>query len=125
MQKSSQDSLGINDIICNIDLIERSLLHMPTCQKCGYKWGWIEAFLKMFSFKKRLRCSSCDSSQYVSKKTRMLLSLFIFISLLIVPFISYGVPKGYVLAFEIVAYALVIIMMPFIYKLSNKDEPMW
>jgi hypothetical protein len=55
----------------------------------------------------------------------MLLSLFIFISLLIVPFISYGVPKGYVLAFEIAAYALVIILMPFIYKLSNKDEQMW
>lgn len=61
---------------------------MPTCQQCGYKWGWIEAFFKM----------------------------------------SYGVPKGYVLAFEIVAYALVIILMPFmpfIYKLSNKDEKMW
>ncbi|MFJ7367746.1 TIGR04104 family putative zinc finger protein [Peribacillus frigoritolerans] len=125
MQLSIQDSLGINDIICNIDLIERSLLHMPTCQQCGYKWGWIEAFLKMFTVKKKLRCSSCDSSQYVSKKTRMLLSLFIFISLLIVPLISYGVPKGYVLAFEIVAYALVIILMPFIYKLSNKDEQMW
>jgi archaellum biogenesis protein FlaJ (TadC family) len=55
----------------------------------------------------------------------MLLSLFIFISLLIVPLISYGVPKGYVLAFEIAAYALVIILMPFIYKLSNKDEQMW
>lgn len=24
MQQTSQDSLGINDIICNIDLIERS-----------------------------------------------------------------------------------------------------
>ena len=62
---------------------------------------------------------------YVSKKIRKLLSLFIFISLLIVPLISYGVPKGFVLAFEIVAYALVIILTPFIYKLSNKDEQMW
>ncbi|MCR8869525.1 hypothetical protein MRBLBA21_004540 [Peribacillus frigoritolerans] len=82
---------------------------MPTCQQCGYKWGWIEAFFKMFTFKKKLRCSPYDSSQYVSKKIRMLLSLFIFISLLIVPLISYGIPKGCVLAFEIAAYALVII----------------
>ncbi|USK77615.1 hypothetical protein LIT31_21785 [Peribacillus frigoritolerans] len=98
---------------------------MPTCQQCGYKWGWIEAFFKMFTFSKKLRCPSCDSSQYVSRKTKKLLSLYIFISLLIVPFISSGVPKGYVLAFEIVAYALVIILMPFIYKLSNKDEQIW
>ncbi|MGE8022156.1 TIGR04104 family putative zinc finger protein [Peribacillus frigoritolerans] len=125
MELSGQVSLGINDIICNIDLIERRLLHMPICQHCGYKWGWIEAFLKMFTLKKKLRCPSCDSSQYVSKKSRKLLSLLIFISLLFVPLVSFGVPKGYVLAFEIVAYALVIILMPFIYKLSNKDEPMW
>ncbi|MFE3976229.1 MULTISPECIES: TIGR04104 family putative zinc finger protein [unclassified Peribacillus] len=98
---------------------------MPTCQHCGYKWGWIETFFKMFTFKNKLSCPSCDSSQYVSKKSRNQLSLFSFIPLLILPSISFGVPKGYVLAFEIVAYALVLILMPFIYKLSNKDEPMW
>ncbi|MCP1493066.1 hypothetical protein J2Y73_003097 [Peribacillus frigoritolerans] len=25
---------------------------MPTCQLCGYKWGWKEAFFKMFTIKK-------------------------------------------------------------------------
>ncbi|MDM5455448.1 TIGR04104 family putative zinc finger protein [Peribacillus simplex] len=98
---------------------------MPICQHCGYKWGWIETFLKMFTFKNKLSCPSCDSSQYVSKKSRNQLSLFSFIPLLILPSIAFGVPKGYVLSFEIVAYALVLILMPFIYKLSNKDEPMW
>ncbi|MGZ9819800.1 TIGR04104 family putative zinc finger protein [Peribacillus simplex] len=101
------------------------MFHIPICQHCGYKWGWIEAFFKMFTFKKKLRCLSCNSSQYVSKKSRKQLSLFIFISLLIVPLVSFVVPKGYVLSFEIVAYALVIILMPFLYKLSIKDEPMW
>ncbi|MDF9763510.1 CXXC-20-CXXC protein [Peribacillus simplex] len=98
---------------------------MPICQHCGYKWGWIETFFKMFTFKNKLSCPSCDSSQYVSKKSRNQLSLFSFIPLLILPSISFGVTKGYVLSFEIVAYALVLILMPFIYKLSNKDEPMW
>ncbi|WP_413015712.1 TIGR04104 family putative zinc finger protein [Peribacillus phoenicis] len=64
---------------------------------CGYKWGWIEAFLKMFTFKKKLRCPSCDSSQYISKKSRKLLSLFI--SLLFVPLVSFGVPKKLCLSF--------------------------
>lgn len=125
MELKRQVSLGINNIICNMDLFKRRLFHMPICQHCGNKWSWIEAFFKMFTFKKKLRCLSCGSSQYVSKKSRKLISLFIFISLLIVPVVSFGVPKGYVLAFEIVVYALVIILMPFIYKLSNKDEPMW
>ncbi|WP_430178012.1 TIGR04104 family putative zinc finger protein [Peribacillus simplex] len=79
----------------------------------------------MFTFKNKLSCPSCDSSQYVSKKSRNQLSLFSFIPLLILPSISFGVRKGYVLAFVIVAYALLLILMPFIYKLRNKDEAMW
>ncbi|MEW5596520.1 TIGR04104 family putative zinc finger protein [Peribacillus frigoritolerans] len=63
---------------------------MPICQHCDYKWGWIETFFKMFTFKNKLRCSSYDSYQYVSKKSRNQLILFSFIPLLILPSVSFG-----------------------------------
>jgi CXXC-20-CXXC protein len=98
---------------------------MPICQHCGYNWNWKETFNKMFTFKSKLRCPSCASFQYVSKKSRNQLSLIVIIPLLILPLVSFGVPIGYILAFELVANALVLIWMPFIFKLSNKEEPMW
>lgn len=99
---------------------------MPTCQSCGHKWSWKETFVKMFTFKNKLRCPSCNSLQYVSKKSRNQLSLFAFAPYLIsIPLVSFGVPIGYILALDLVAYALVFIWMPFLYELSNKDEPMW
>lgn len=98
---------------------------MPICQHCGYKWSWKETFVKMFTFKNKLRCPSCDSFQYVSKKSKNQFSLILFIPLLFLPLVSFGVPKGYILAFELIVYALMLILMPFLYKLSNKDEPMW
>ncbi|HWI48225.1 MAG TPA: TIGR04104 family putative zinc finger protein [Rummeliibacillus sp.] len=99
---------------------------MPICQQCGYKWSWKETFVKMFTFKNKLKCSSCDSIQYVSKKSRNQLSLFGFIpSLILVPLVSFGVPKGYIVAFGLVAYALLSIWIPFLIKLCEKDEPMW
>ncbi|WP_445669217.1 TIGR04104 family putative zinc finger protein [Margalitia sp. FSL K6-0131] len=102
------------------------MFQIPICQQCGYKWSWKETFVKMFTFKNKLRCPSCDSFQYVSKKSRNQLSLFVvFIPLLIVPLVSFGISKYFILTFELVAFALVLIWMPFLYKLSNKDDPMW
>ncbi|MBB2479389.1 hypothetical protein H5P36_04245 [Bacillus sp. APMAM] len=46
------------------------MFQIPICQQCGYKWSWKETFVKMFTFKNKLRCPSCDSFQYVSKKSR-------------------------------------------------------
>ncbi|MGE7907192.1 TIGR04104 family putative zinc finger protein [Peribacillus sp. NPDC094092] len=98
---------------------------MPTCQNCGYKWRWRETFVKIFTFKSRLKCSLCEGFQYVSKKSRNRLSLVVFTPFLIwIPLVSFGVPKSYILASELVSYVLVFVLMPFLYKLSNKEEPM-
>lgn len=99
---------------------------MPTCQHCGHKWSWKETFLKMFMFKNKIRCSSCDSLQYISKKSRSKFSLVALTPCFIsVPVVSFGVPIGYTLAIELVAFALALIWMPFLCELSNQDEPMW
>ena len=99
---------------------------MPTCQSCGHKWSWKGTFVRMFTLKNKLRCPSCDSLQYVSKKSRNQISFITFAPFLIwIPLISFGVPQGYILFFELVAYVLVFMGMPFLCELSNKDEPMW
>lgn len=99
---------------------------MPICQSCGYKWSWRETFVRMFTFKSKLQCPSCDSVQFISKKSRNQLSLFGFVPFLIwIPLISFGIHSGYILTLELVAYAIVFIWMPFLYKLTNKDESMW
>ncbi|GIN72970.1 hypothetical protein J14TS2_34450 [Bacillus sp. J14TS2] len=99
---------------------------MPSCQNCGYKWSWKETFTKMFTFKNKLKCPYCDAFQYISKKSRNQLRLFVFIPFLIwVPLASFGVSLGTILSLELVAYALVCIGVPFLYRLSNEDEPMW
>ncbi|MBM7585131.1 CXXC-20-CXXC protein [Bacillus pakistanensis] len=99
---------------------------MPVCQNCGFKWSWRETFIKMFTFKNKLLCSSCNAHQYLSKKSRNQLSLFAFLPFLIwIPLVSSGVPFGYVLTLEFILYALVLVYMPYLYKLSNIEEPMW
>jgi CXXC-20-CXXC protein len=99
---------------------------MPICQNCGCKWTWRETFAKMFTFKNIIRCPSCDTSQYISKKSRNQLSLFTVMPFLIwIPFVSFGVPLVYILVLEFVSYALVLMGMPYLYKLSNEEEPMW
>lgn len=98
---------------------------MPTCQNCGYKWSWRETFVKMFTLSNKLKCPSCEAFQYVSKKSRNQLGLFVFIPYLIwIPLVAFSVPFQYILAVVLVSYVLVFIWMPFLYKLSNKDEPM-
>ncbi|MFC0166029.1 MULTISPECIES: TIGR04104 family putative zinc finger protein [Bacillus] len=58
---------------------------IPTCQNCGYKWSWRETFVKMFTLSNKLKCPSCEAFQYVSKKSRNQLGLFVFIDKIFSP----------------------------------------
>lgn len=60
------------------------------------------------------------------KNREIKLGLFVFIPYLIwIPLVAFSVPFQYILAVVLVSYVLVFIWMPFLYKLSTKDEPMW
>jgi len=99
---------------------------LPNCQNCGSKWTWKDTFVKMFTFKNKLRCPSCEHFQYLSKKSRNQLSLFVMCPFLIwVPLVSFNVPIQYIFAVEISSYFIVLMSMPFFYRLSNEEEPMW
>ena len=99
---------------------------MPKCQNCGYKWTWKETFKKMFTFRNRLTCPSCEEVQYISKKSRNQLCLFVMSPFLIwIPLVSFNVPVQNVLTVQLISYFIVIMSMPFLYQLSTEEEPMW
>lgn len=99
---------------------------MPTCKHCGYKWGWKETIIQLFSFKRKLKCSSCHTDQYISVKSRNQFSIVgILISFIFVPLISFGVPLRYTITSEILIYVFYIGCMPFLIKLSNRKEAFW
>ncbi|WP_412762097.1 TIGR04104 family putative zinc finger protein [Priestia endophytica] len=99
---------------------------MPTCQNCGYKWTWRETFIKMFTFRNKLKWSSCGEFQYISKQSRNKLSTFTIVPFLIwIPLVSFSIPFQYVLTVELVSFVAVFICIPGFYKLSSEEEPLW
>jgi len=99
---------------------------MPNCQHCDHKWSWKETFVKIFTFSNKLTCPYCNTSQYVSKKSKNQLSLLtIVFSLVYIPLVSFGVSIGYILTWGIMTYILTSLCIPFLIRLSDKDEPMW
>ncbi|WP_376752493.1 TIGR04104 family putative zinc finger protein [Rummeliibacillus suwonensis] len=106
--------------------IEGILMNMPICQHCGHKWSWRETFFQMTSFKRKLKCSNCHSYQYISVKSRNLISLFgILITSIYVPLVSFNFPLWSILTVGLLTYVLLLLCVPFIIKLSNKEEALW
>ncbi|MFJ8245376.1 TIGR04104 family putative zinc finger protein [Peribacillus asahii] len=99
---------------------------MPTCQHCYAKWSWRETFCKMFTFKNKLKCSSCETFQYISKKSRNQISLLsVMPCLSSIPLLSFNLPIKIIVSLQFITMVLALIWMPFLYKLNNKDGPMW
>ncbi|WP_425383139.1 TIGR04104 family putative zinc finger protein [Rossellomorea oryzaecorticis] len=99
---------------------------MPECQNCGYIWTWKETFIKMFTFRQKLNCPSCEKFQYLTKRSRNKVSLFVMSPFLIwIPLVSINMPIQTILTAGLITYVLVLMSMPYLYKLSNKEEHMW
>ncbi len=97
---------------------------MPNCQSRGRKWSWKDTISKVFKIK--LRCPYCEEVQYLSTKSRIRAS-FLFLPALITPFLLSMFQLSYinVLGIDVVLLVLVTLFTPFIYKLSNDEEPLW
>ncbi|MFP3727629.1 TIGR04104 family putative zinc finger protein [Priestia filamentosa] len=99
---------------------------MPNCQKCNHKWTWKETFIRMFTFKSKLKCPSCKEVQYLSKKSRDRISMFLMIPFIIwVPLVSFNVPTTYTMAIVLFSYMVFLSVTPHFYELSNEEEPIW
>lgn len=93
---------------------------MPTCQSCGEKWTWKQTIKTLF----RLKCPYCGKRQYESASSRKKSGLFVLISLVLVPINAWlDFSIGIALILISIITIIIIGLLPFILKLSNKEEP--
>lgn len=99
---------------------------MPVCQNCQQTWSYRETLRKSFTLSMSMTCPHCGAKQYLtpeSKKKSGMLSL-------IVPFIVFipvffDVSVLFMAGIYIIVLILLTGMLPFLMKLSSKEEPYW
>lgn len=98
---------------------------MPNCQNCNYQWSWLET-LKL-SFKSNKLCSNCQKRQYVSVKSRKGPYFFYMIPviLLLASGSLFDLDPVIFILLGILVVLLLLAVLPFTIKLSNKQEPLW
>lgn len=99
---------------------------MPTCQSCEKQWSWFDTIKQLLRLRTRMKCHQCREFQYQSQASRNKMSLVALLPMILTPvLLMFGLSKFYILLFDIVLIIGVFLTMPFMLKLSNKDEPLW
>jgi len=99
---------------------------MPTCKNCGRKWSWFDSIKKLLRFRKKMKCNHCGEIQYQSTSSRNTTSLFVLFPIITIPFsVLFNLSPTSVLLLELAIIVVVILLMPFFLKLTDKDEPIW
>lgn len=99
---------------------------MPTCQNCHRKWTWMQTFKKAFTLDDGMYCPYCEVKQYVTPRAskKAIIIPFIILTLVMTSSLFLG-PSLLFLVILIAAIPLILIMYPFLVKLSNESKPMW
>ncbi|MGM7636672.1 TIGR04104 family putative zinc finger protein [Bacillus sp. Hm123] len=98
---------------------------MPVCQHCQQKWSWTYTFKKMFTFKNHMICPHCQHHQFITAKSRRKLSVCNSLPLIWLPLAAFGLSIATIMVIELLAFMIVLFIMPTLYKLSNQEEPLW
>lgn len=99
---------------------------MPTCQNCRKRWSWFDTMKQIVSLRTRMKCHHCREFQYQSSASRKKMSLFALLPIILIPLcLMFHFPKLYIFLLDIVLIIGVFLTMPFMLKLSNRDEPLW
>ncbi len=100
---------------------------MPTCQNCGHKWSWKMTLKKSFTLSNEMKCPVCGVTQFATAKSRKRMSLLSFIiapSLILSShFFNFSIET--VILIAVLLFGVVLVVYPFLYELSNEEEPMW
>ena len=73
-----------------------------------------------------MNCQHCREIQYETKSSKNKVMLFIFLPFIINPLcIIYDISKISILLIDIGLIVGLLFTIPFILKLSNKEEPLW
>ncbi|TWT25317.1 TIGR04104 family putative zinc finger protein [Planomicrobium sp. CPCC 101110] len=100
---------------------------MPICQNCTHKWSWKTTFKKTLKINNGMICPVCGARQFATAKSRMRVGLLCSI---IAPFLILSSYFFHLSTKELIVIGLpltiaITLVSPFLYELSNKEEPLW
>lgn len=96
---------------------------MPTCENCNNKWSWKQTIKKTTTLNPAMTCPHCKEKQYQTKKSRVKISFLT--SIVLVPLliqIFFDMPDSILLSLFPVLLVIVLVLYPFLVKLSNNEE---
>lgn len=98
---------------------------MPYCENCGTEWNWADS-LKI-GFTNNRKCPNCGERQYVVPNNRLRTYLLTMLPLIILIIASNYFDFSTQLTIAIAAVFFIIMMgvLPYTVKLSNKQKPLW
>jgi CXXC-20-CXXC protein len=96
---------------------------MPTCQNCGHQWNWKETFVKFFTWKRGKKCPYCGHIQYLIPTSWVVLVFVIPLLWIVLPL--FGMFHHYITILSFLVLILLILSMPFHYRLSNDKDAPW
>lgn len=96
---------------------------MPTCQSCQKKWSWKETIQKTTTLKTEITCPYCGEKQYQTEKSKAIVVLLIPTMFILFPLQAFfDVPRAVLLSLIPVVVALILLVHPFLVKLSNREK---
>ncbi|MDO6449198.1 TIGR04104 family putative zinc finger protein [Oceanobacillus profundus] len=95
---------------------------MPICQNCGEEWTWKQTVKTLF----RLKCPHCGNKQYESASSKKRTNMIGLIPLIALPInVFFSFPWWMVIVIMIPMIAVILIVYPYMIKVSNEEEPFW
>ncbi|WP_367281336.1 TIGR04104 family putative zinc finger protein [Planococcus shenhongbingii] len=99
---------------------------VPKCTNCKSQWSWKQTIRKTFTLKSKLDCPVCGKSQYISGKSRKKLGALNLVILLPLFFNVYMSTNPLLVITAIFTlFFITLVFIPFLTKLSDKEEPLW
>ncbi|NIK13275.1 TIGR04104 family putative zinc finger protein [Alkalibacillus almallahensis] len=99
---------------------------MFSCASCGYKFKYKEAMPFSWNARVGRDCPNCGTRQYYSAASRKKSMYFTLVGMIIIIFSnSINLPLPYVFLIAGVMVSALLLLTPFIFELSDEEEPMW
>ncbi|PID05515.1 MULTISPECIES: TIGR04104 family putative zinc finger protein [unclassified Sporosarcina] len=96
---------------------------MPTCEKCNNQWSWKQTIKKTTTLNPAMICPYCGEKQFQTQKSKGKVAIVTPIVLfpLIIQML-FDLPEAIILSLFPTLFILVIILYPFLVKLSSQEK---
>ncbi|MDS9473222.1 TIGR04104 family putative zinc finger protein [Sporosarcina pasteurii] len=96
---------------------------MPVCENCKSKWSWKQTIKKTTTLNPAMACPNCREKQYQTQSSKNKVSLLTAIVLLPLLLRSFfDIPKIVLLSSIPLLAVIVLLLFPFLVKLSSEEE---